>query len=218
MRAIDTKCVLSCYFASFASYFNLFSISLSCCPLCYLAFHYELYTECCSAAERAPFPHRWLFGELENWMLLSCFFLLAIVGAEVVENYIQRPNRSLLSKALHMHLSELNTYELCTGVGDISTVKEADGGGGATERDTQVWMHQTWARCWDAHTQEIAAAKLRCCTHVHAPPLEANAIKGGITAKSIRRNLREMKWSKSKMKRRDEMAWKRGGRLGFTQA
>lgn len=77
--------------------------------------------------------HFHIDGFLGSWKIgcyCPVFFLLEIVGAEVVENYTQRPNRSLLSKALHMHLSELNTYELCTGVGDISTVKEADGGGG----------------------------------------------------------------------------------------
>lgn len=143
------------------------------------------------------------FGELENWMLLSCFcfffppflLLLAMVGAEVGENYTQRPNRSLLSKASQMHLSELNTYELCTGVGDDSSVTGADREGGVgrwkvkeTESDTQVWMRRTRSRT-RMHTHMRGSQ----CTHTHAPPLKANAIKGRITAKSIRTNLREMK-------------------------
>lgn len=67
-----------------------------------------------------------------------------------------------------------------------------------------------------AHGQKEAVT--HTIAHMHAPPLKANAIEGRITAKSIRTNLREMKWSKSKMKRGDGIEWKRGGRLGFTRA
>lgn len=83
------------------------------------------------------------FGELENWMLLSCFFffvffsLLEKAGAEVGENYTRGPNRSLLSKALQMHLSELNTYELCTEVGDDSSLTGADREKGEREGDRE---------------------------------------------------------------------------------
>lgn len=147
MRTIGTKCVL-CSLLVLAILLPIsiffFNFSLTLPPL-----HYELCTACCSAAERAPFPHRWLFweaGKLDATVLLF-FFLLRVVGAEVVENYTQRPNRSLLSKALHTHLSELNAYELCTGVRDDSTVTGADKVGGGREKeaesDTQVWMHQT---------------------------------------------------------------------------
>lgn len=146
------------------------------------------------------------------------FFLLAIAGAEVGENYTRRPNRSLLSKALQMHLSELNTSELCTGGGgrDDSTVTGADREGGRGEkRKRQRVIHR--CGCPErVHARQRIHTGAR--THTHAPPLKANAIEGRITAKSIRTNLREMKWSKSKMKRRDEMEWKRGGRLGFTRA
>ena len=44
--------------------------------------------------------------------------LLVIAGVEVGENYTQRPNRSLLSKASRMHLSELNTYTIMYGGGE----------------------------------------------------------------------------------------------------
>lgn len=197
------------------SFFPYFSLTLP--PL-----HYELYTVCCSAVERAPFPHRWLFwgaGKLDAIVLLF-LFLLGMVGADVVENYTRRPNRSFLSKALHMHLSELNTYELCTGVGDNSTVTGADGEGDGweTDSDTQVWMHQTGTRT-GMHIHNRSKKK-NYNRHTHAPartpPLKANAIKGRITAKSIRRHLCQIKWSKSIMKRKDEMEWKRGGRLWFT--
>lgn len=91
----------------------------------------------------------WGAGKLDAIVLLF-FFLLGMVGADVVENYTRRPNRSLLSKALHMHLSELNAYELCTDVGDNSTVTGADREGVGreteTDRDTQVWMRQTATR------------------------------------------------------------------------
>lgn len=63
------------------------------------------------------------FGELENWMLLSIFLVMA--DAEVEENCTQWPNRSLPSKALQMHLSELNSYELRMQVRDNSAVTEA---------------------------------------------------------------------------------------------
>lgn len=65
---------------------------------------------------------------------------MAMMGAEVEENY------TLLSKAPQIHLSGLNTYELCTRLGDDSSVTGADRVGGQgkrkeTESDTQVWMH-----------------------------------------------------------------------------
>lgn len=107
---------------------------------------------------------------LESWKI-GCycpdfifFFMLAMAGAEVGENYTRRRNRSLLSKALQMHLSELNTYELCRGLGDDSTVTGADreGGGGKRKRQRathtgvdapNVFTHR------DAYTQALAQAK-----------------------------------------------------------
>ncbi len=173
MRAIGTKRLLCSLLVllALASYFNLFSISFS--PLLSRS-HYELYTVCCSAAERAPFPHRWLFwgaGKLDATVLIFFFFLLAMAGAEVGENYTRRPNRSLLSKALQMHLSELNTYELCTGVGDDSTVTGADGRRGGreteTESDTQVWMHRTRSRTATHTLRRTHKQKKKTVTHIH---------------------------------------------------
>lgn len=84
------------------------------------------------------------FGELENWMLLSIFLVMA--DAEVEENCTQWPNRSLPSKALQMHLSELNSYELCTQVRDNSAVTEA-GNEDELKRGVGDWTGRVIHRC-----------------------------------------------------------------------
>ena len=74
MRAIGTKCLhCSVLFWLFCSNpFFYFTFTL---PSLLSRSNYELYTVCCSVAERAPFPHRWIFWGTGNWMLLSCFVL-----------------------------------------------------------------------------------------------------------------------------------------------
>lgn len=118
----------------------------------------------------------WKIGCYCPDFLFSFFLSLqALAGAEVGENYTQRPNRSLPSEASQMHLSELNTYELCTGVGDGSTVTGAGGGGGGAERDTQVWMRRqirargckrrrahTGKGGSNAHTHACSSIKSKC--------------------------------------------------------
>lgn len=163
------------------------------------------------------------FGELENWMLLSIFLVMA--DAEVEENCTQWPNRSLPSKALQMHLSELNSYELRMQVRDNSAVTEA-GNEDELKRGLGTGLAE-WYTGVDAlkRTHKNDCTRKRKggkahTTHTHTYPLNANAIKGRITVKSIRTNLREMKWSKRKMEGKKQ--WnelkKRVGRLRFTQA
>lgn len=76
MRAIGTKHRLLVSFGSFAFYFNPFFYFTLILPPSLSRSHYELYTVCCSAAERAPFPHRWLFwgaGKLDATVLFLFF-------------------------------------------------------------------------------------------------------------------------------------------------
>lgn len=109
------------------------------------------------------------FGELENWMLLSWFFSFSFSsqrwrGQTLGRITPQRPNRSLLSKASQMHLSELNTYELCTGVGDDSSVTGADGGEGRGGRERDI----EWYTGADAPTHSRTRAKRGSDAHNRA--------------------------------------------------
>lgn len=218
MKTISTKCLRYSFLVFFYSFWlhisifflSFFFISLSHCLSCHLVSHYELYTVCCSAVERLHFHIDGFFGELENWMLLSIFLVMA--DAEVEENCTQWPNRSLPSKALQMHLSELNSYELCTQVRDNSAVTEA-GNEDELKRGLGTGLAE-WYTGVDAlkRTHKNDCTRKRKggkahTTHTHTYPLNANAIKGRITVKSIRTNLREMKWSKRKMEGKKAMKW-----------
>lgn len=100
----------SCSFASL--YLNLFFITSL--TTCYLIYHYELWT----ATQWAPFPHT-CFSEGTRKLDAMRLPLVSPHHPKRKwrqKNYTQWPNRRLLSEALQMHLSELNTYELCTEV------------------------------------------------------------------------------------------------------
>lgn len=157
--------------------------------------HYELYTVCCSAAVGAPFPHRWLFwgaGKLEATVLIIFFFLSKrLWGQKFGENYTRQPNRSPLSKGLtDAFIRAQHLWIMYGGGRGLRCNRSRQKGRGEEEKETHTSTHKRW--------------KLTHI-HTHAPPLKANATESRITAESIRTNLREMKWSKSKMKRRDEM-------------
>lgn len=175
MRAIRTKHLLCPVFVLLLpiSIFSFYS-TLTLPPLPISHAHYELYTVCCSGAERAPFPHRWLFwgaGKLDATVLIFFFSFFSFSfssqrwrGQTLGRITPQRPNRSLLSKASQMHLSELNTYELCTGVGDDSSVTGADGGEGRGGRERDI----EWYTGADAPTHSRTRAKRGSDAHNRA--------------------------------------------------
>ena len=129
--------------------------------------HYELYTVCCSAAKRPPFPHRWLF--LGSWKIgCYCPVLFGCFSPSSSScqrwgggSYTRRPtNKCLLSKALQMHLSELkHLWIIYGGGGQLYCNRSRQGArreeDKETESDTQAHSHKEE----EAFTREQAHAR-----------------------------------------------------------